>query len=478
MSAVGSLQAVFLFAAIAGLSLAVRLCPVVFRPSVVRAPSDAPVSYVLLAEGLTKGCGFAPRFGESCGPPELERTPGYPLFLAAMPSSRSALVVQDVLGAGVCLLIALSAWRLSGLLAGLLTETLLCFDVPSIVNSNSILSDTLFTALITSSIVLQLTVMCRGKLERRDVAFLLGAGLLLGIAALVRPIGQVLILEIPISFALFRGVSLQKRVSLMFAALCLPIIVVLGWSYRNYEQRGIWTFSTIGAVNLYAYRAAGVLAYETGRSFDAVQTELIRSVPRIRDSKLLHILKKSFATDPRYGDQLEGVWIRTFDADPSEMQRRGLKIVLDHPWAMIIVTLKGFLRNCFWVQRQAVGEFLFGAGFDPGRQQRAFGNGHKLVSTLSYRWLSFVLFVEFVILVLTWIGVGLALWSVRRTRPCLSGSIFILLFVSLLLLGVTAGPEASDRFRVPAMPALALVAAFGWAAAVRRCNRNVRNDAV
>jgi hypothetical protein len=152
--------------------------------------------------------------------------------------------------------------------------------------------------------------------------------------------------------------------------------------------------------------------------------------------------------------------------------------VLDHPWAMIIVTLKGFLRNCFWVQRQAVGEFLFGAGFDPGRQQRAFGNGHKLVSTLSYRWLSFVLFVEFVILVLTWIGVGLALWSVRRTRPCLSGSIFILLFVSLLLLGVTAGPEASDRFRVPAMPALALVAAFGWTAAVRRCNRNVRNDAV
>jgi hypothetical protein len=75
-----------------------------------------------------------------------------------------------------------------------------------------------------------------------------GAGLLLGMAALVRPIGQVLIIETAIPFILFHRVSLRKRVVLMLLALCLPSVVLIGWSYRNYERRGMWTFCTVPAL--------------------------------------------------------------------------------------------------------------------------------------------------------------------------------------------------------------------------------------
>jgi 4-amino-4-deoxy-L-arabinose transferase-like glycosyltransferase len=471
MKVSGSVQAVLLLAAIAGLLLVLRLCPVVSRPGVVWAMRNDSIGYIRLAEGLTGGCGFAPRFDESCGPAELERTPGYPLFLAAMPSLRSALIVQDVLGAGICFLIALFAWHRWGLLAGLLAESLLGFDIPSIVNGNLVLSDTLFTSLITSAILLQLISICKAKLEGRGVAFLLGAGLLLGIAALVRPVGQVLIVEAPIPFVLFPHASLRKRVVLMFLALCLPSIIVLGWSYRNYERRGIWTFSSIGAVNLYAYRGAGVLAYETGRGFGEVQAELIRSVPRIEAFKSSDVFTKTFTGDPQYVDQSDDTWSNTFDADPPEMERLAARILLDHPVVAAVTTLKGFLRNCFWVQRLALSGFLLGGRFDLGQQQVGFSISHKLLSTLSYGWLSLLILVEFLVLVFSWIGVSLAIWSTSRARLRRSGLISILLFVPLLLLCATAGPEASDRFRVPAMPALAIVAASGWAATLRRRNR-------
>jgi hypothetical protein len=193
-------------------------------------------------------------------------------------------------------------------------------------------------------------------------------------------------------------------------------------------------------------------------------------VPRIGPSKSSDILTKAFAADPQYVDQSQGTWSRTFDADPSEMERRGIQIVLDHPWAVIVVTFKGLLRNCFWVQRQALGEFLFGAGFDPGRPQVGFSIGQKILSTLFYSWLSLLLLTEFVVVTFIWIGVSLALWSMRRAQLSFSDAIFILLFVPLLLLCATAGPEASDRFRVPAMPSLAIVAASGWTVIVRRRN--------
>ena len=138
-----SIRAVLLLATIAGLSLVIRLCPLLQRPGVAWAMTGDAIGYVRLAEGLASGCGFAPRFGDSCGPAEVFRTPGYPLFLAALPSLRTALVIQDALGAGVCLLVGLFAWRQWGLIAGLLAELLCGFHIPSIFRGNYVMTEIL-----------------------------------------------------------------------------------------------------------------------------------------------------------------------------------------------------------------------------------------------------------------------------------------------------------------------------------------------
>jgi 4-amino-4-deoxy-L-arabinose transferase-like glycosyltransferase len=471
-----SIRALLFLATIAGFSLIVRLCPLLRQPGVAWAMTGDAVGYVHLAKGLTSGCGFAPRFRDSCGPAELLRTPGYPLFLSAMPSLRTALFVQDVLGAGVCLLVGLFAWRQWGLIAGILAELLFGFDIPSIFWGNRVMSDTLFTSLITSVMLLQLVAIKKGTLDLWTVAAIVGAGLLLGIAALVRPIGQVLIIEAPIPVLLLHRVSLQKRLALILAALCLPIIVIVGWPYRNYERRGIWTFSSDGALNLYVYTAGQVIAYETARPLAEVQADMLRSLPRIEDSNSLNSSSKTspdwsktFGVKPvRNGVEEEG-WISTFDADPAKMQQAAVRILLDHPWAVAVVTLEAFLKNCFWVERHELGTFLFGPGFDLGRAEEGLGIGGRLFATLAYPWLSFLIFAEFALLVCAWVGVGLALARIAHPRLGSVALILIPLCGALLLLAVAAFPATPQaRYRVPAMPMLAVVAAFGWTAGPRR----------
>jgi len=476
MSVTASVRAVLILATIAGLLLVVRLCPLLRRPGVAWAMRNDSIAYIRLARGLATGCGFAPRFGEFCGPPELMRTPGYPVFLAAMPSLRTALVVQDALGAGVCFLIGLFAWRQRGLLAGAMAESLLGFDIPSIVNSNVVMSDTLFASVIAVAILLQLVAICEGTLEGRTVAAILGAGLLLGIAALVRPIGQVLIIETPIPFIMFHRVSLRKRVVLMLLALCLPSVVLIGWLYRNYEQRGIWTFSTVPALGVYAYQSAWVLAYDTGRSFDEVQAELIRTMPRLGNSKSRDMSSDRFDADPAYVNQSEDVWSRTYDADPVEMEKRGTRIVLEHPWVLAVANFKGLLRTCFWVQRYGLSYFFVSPRLDLGRDEAGLSVRHQLLSTLSYPWLSFLLIVEFALLTSIWIGVIIALALTYRGRFKPIAPILIPLCVAILLLAASAAPWSEDRYRVPAMPMLAMIAAFGWDARVGHPTGDAQRD--
>jgi hypothetical protein len=476
MRVTSSVRAVLILAAIAGLLLVVRLCPLLRRPGVAWAMGNDSIAYIRLARGLATGCGFAPRFGESCGPAELFRTPGYPVFLAAMPSLRTALVVQDVLGAAVCFLIGLFAWCRRGLLAGALAESLLGFDIPSIVNSNAVLSDTLFTFVVTVAILLQLVAICNGTLEGRTGAAILGAGLLLGIAALVRPIGQVLIIETPIPFILLHRVSLQKRVVLMLLALSLPSVVLIGWSYRNYERRGIWTFCSVPAIGIYAYQGAWVLAHETGRSFEEVQAELIRTAPHLGNSKSREMLNGRFDADPAYANQSEDLWSNVYDADPVEMKKRGVQIVLEHPWMLAFANFRGLLRTCFFVQRYALSHFFVGPHLDLGREKGNLSIRSQILSTLSYPWLSFLLVAEFAALTSIWIGAIMALALTYRTRFRPIAPILIPLCVTILLLAASTGPLSEDRYRVPAMPMLAMIAAFGWDACVRHPTRDARGD--
>jgi hypothetical protein len=67
--------------------------------------NDSP-RYLELAEGMRAGCGFARWIGH-CASAEVLRTPGYPFFFALVPNVRTAVAVQGVIGAAVCLMVGL-----------------------------------------------------------------------------------------------------------------------------------------------------------------------------------------------------------------------------------------------------------------------------------------------------------------------------------------------------------------------------------
>jgi hypothetical protein len=408
-----------------------------------------------LADGFQTGCGFAPRWQNgTCGPAELQRTPGYPLFLAISPDLRTVVIIQAVLGAAVCLLVAFFVWNRWGLAAGVIAESIIAFDLSSII-VNNIGTEILFTSIITSAILLQLIIISRAAVDVWLVAGVLGVGCLLGIAELVRPIGQILCLIAPLPIVL-TTIPLPKKILLSLVALSVPLAVIVGWSYRNYLQRGIWTFSSIGAVNLYYYRAAGVLAHETGQSVDQVQVNLLRSAGR--DSKT------------------SDLWSKTFDEDPAEMQSRGIHIVLGHPWYFAFMTFRALARSSVMPSnRPDVSSFL---GHRANRTEtNAFLTPNvlsNLRSTFKSWWLLAIralLSFQLALTIFMWIGVALALRRMRGQPRPIGFLILIPVCASFLLLAAAAGPEMYDRFRVPAVPMLALVAAFGWTAAAGRTTR-------
>jgi hypothetical protein len=419
-------------AAIALMSLLVRLAPLI-RPGISWATKPDSIDYIHLANGLVAGCGFARAVFGTCGQAELVRTPGYPLFLAALPSMRAGLAVQGILGAGVMFLTALLAWRWIGIMGAFIVAAVIGLDVPSIVASNSLLTEALFTSLVTAAILLQLAAVLSDAVDVKAIASVVIAALFIGLATLVRPIGEVLIVVAPLPVIFLHQLVPAKRIVLALLAVSVPLVVIAGWSYRNCERRGIWTFSTVGALDTYYYRAAGVLAYENGRSFHEVQSELLQST----------------------GNSVEAL-------SPSvteELGRRGRAILRSHPGALCIVTLRGFLKTSFGVDRSGLRILC---GYETPRNEAKLGISQKIFSVLSFPLLSFVLLMEFGLLAFTWAGVGRALWCLRYSQSRNNALIIIPLFAAVLLLAAAAGPEGYDRFRVPAMPMLAIVAAAGW----------------
>jgi hypothetical protein len=83
---------------------------------------------------------------------------------------RAALAVQAILGAAVMLTSALFAWRWIGIMEAFIVAAVIGLDVPSIVASNSLLTEALFTSLVSAAILLQLEAVLRGTIDVKAIA--------------------------------------------------------------------------------------------------------------------------------------------------------------------------------------------------------------------------------------------------------------------------------------------------------------------
>ena len=81
-----------------------------------------------------------------------------------------------------------------------------------------------------------------------DTLALGAAGFFLGTAALVKPIGQVVVLAF-----LLGWIVQEKRRATGLLFLLSYLACVAPWMIRNYQQHGLATLSTVGTVDFYFY---------------------------------------------------------------------------------------------------------------------------------------------------------------------------------------------------------------------------------
>lgn len=434
---------------IAAMSLLIRLAPLA-RDGIGWSVEPDSLGYIHLADGLVAGCGFAREVNGRCGSAEVMRTPGYPLFLAVLPGFRCALALQAFLSAGIVLLVGLVTRRWMDRTGAWLTATIIGFDVPSVIASNTLLTETLFTFLVTCALLLQLQVL----LADEDMGYLKAAtgmtvaAILVGVAAFVRPIGEALILAVPLPALLLFRLSRSQRLSIAVLAVSVPLLMINCWSFRNHEQRGIWTFSTIAALNTYYYRAAGVLAYDTGRDFSDVRSELIRSTGGSLDEL------SPVATE--------------------KLAAQGRAILRNHLQAFCAITFKGLLRTAFGVDRTGL-KVLLGCNRTHDSSER---QDSEIGRSNGCPWLiSLLVHFELALLTFSWLGVALALVALPHSNRKEVTLIIIALMTAGLLLIAAAGPEGYDRFRVPAVPMLAIVAGLAWSSALSGFTGGIINTA-
>lgn len=177
--------------------------------------------YLMLADNLRSGQGLT--YDE---PHRLMRSPGYPVFLAAVqtvhPGVEVVKAAQTVLGAISVLLVAALARRLGGTRTAVVAAFLMACYPPQIFQPGYILSETLFTALALATLVLGWHA-----LDAPTPGSTGAAGMALGITVLTRP-----------EFLLFAGLLTMaliwsKRVSMATTLLAVTMVTVAPWPLYN-----------------------------------------------------------------------------------------------------------------------------------------------------------------------------------------------------------------------------------------------------
>jgi len=236
-----------------------------------------------IAGGATMGF-YDPRFAETV---YAYRTPGYPIFLAGTGAdARLARIAQAAVDTSTVLAVYLLARRWMNRRASLLAGAMVAVNPFLIYFTGLLLSETLFTALLTWGVV---------GLAWASRAMWMGVlgSLALVACAIVRPSALFLIVLLPL---LTPTIDLWRRGMLVVASLVLAGAMFGPWAARNQRMLGQPILATTnGGITLYdGFRPGATGASD--QSFVATMPEL-REMTEIQRSNYLELLGWRFITE-------------------------------------------------------------------------------------------------------------------------------------------------------------------------------------
>lgn len=409
-----------------------------WRPAEFLAPDSA--DYLRLAGDLARHDCFG------LAQPELFRVPGYPMWLALF-SGLGAWAVPVTVATQLALDVAL-VW-VTARLAGALGESQIgktegrkngrdgagadrwaalwqAGSVAAAVGAAKLLSDSLFAFGVALLLLALLRVAATPS--RRWGVWWLVLGAAAGALVLVR---VVLLPFLPV-MALYVAWRCRSRATAWFLA---GVLVVLGgWMARNEWLTGYPGISTVSAINLGRYQAAAVNARLNGSAFAGEQG----------------LIDDRLAAEP---DQA---------AQGRLAARLGRQALREHPGLFVRVWVMADLRNLL----PATGEALRYLGVPVGGAGTlaAWQSGGWRAALDRYfggaPWaLALALPDTLVVLAKYLAALAGALWLWRRTPQRRPELLLVLALLAWLLLA--PGVVAHPRFRVPAEPLLAVLAAWG-----------------
>ncbi len=389
-------------------------------------------AYKELAYNLIEFNSFG-RFSENIWYPEYFRTPVFPLFLSFFyflsDSEYPILFSQILLGSftGVFTFLAARIWtnRLSGAWAAGLIVAL---DIPSILISNLMLSETLFTFLISAAFCLLIFLLKKEPILPLSLLLIL-CGLSLSLAILTRPFA----LNFTLLFGTMIFIHFRKGSSLLLFLLPILLLVV-PWSMRNQKHAGTLFLSTAGIDVFYYYPTAAV--------YSAQHNLPLRETRNLLELKVREEI--GLESSRRISVQKDII----------------IDLIKKHPMAF----LKEFGKGIFYfaakpardlIERQlGINQSLK----NPDETNRSKLKGYAMrEATPLAKTLAILQILQLAEL---WILFGLGMYLIIQMKDL---PIFFLVLFSLALFAFSIpGADSDSRFRVPAIPMLAIVASLGF----------------
>ena len=374
------------------------------------------------------------------------RTPAYPFLIAffyylfGLGGAWLVLVFQIILDVITIYLVYLIGRQISRLSwVGPAAAFLYAISFPTALYSSLLLTEIPFTFFI----VLTVWLLIRALGQSKKTLWLLGAsGLTLGIATLIRPVSQYLLVVI-VLFWLITAIyqrktpSTRKTLGRVFGEVVLFIVVftlvISPWMIRNKNLYGYWSLSAIGGRSICSHYAAYLKSDLEGIS-------VARAQEYFNDE--LRAYKNPFISS-------------------SNCQRKAIKYILSNLGSYIPLHLKGTLNMFLGVGRADIlyllGKEVPGRDFLQGNlatkiveELKNSKNQYFLVPLLAIRQLFEYLFLL--------VGV-VALLAMKNARDKKIYALLIILFIAYFT--VLIGPIGYSRFRIPIVPLYLILSSYG-----------------
>ncbi|WP_263360107.1 glycosyltransferase family 39 protein [Acidicapsa ligni] len=378
----------------------------------------------------------------SGGLPEIDRTPGYPLFvnLTGMLFNNALTVVVCQIALSLISLILISritTRTFRNQRAGMIAAWLYAIEPVSLMYTTRLMPETLFTALLLLVIDRLLAYRSSGKI--RAIAM---AGLALAAATYVRPVSYYLVFALAIGLAIITAAGKPNwwKSPAVLLLTCLPLLVL--WQVRNGIETGYHGFSSIVEKNLYFYQSAEItaelnhislleqqsrLAYSDESRFLAIHPEL-RNSSQAQRLSMMHHDAATILTANRL------LYLKSHMA--------GVGVVAFTPCAAELLELLGAYPSDHAMPRRVLNEGIL----------------HSLIVVIALHpaVAATMCVLEGILLllyVLSVIGIGKG----SADRYCLA----VLIGVAMYFLLISGGAQAVGRYRLPIMPVICVLAAGG-----------------